>query len=264
MTPMDWPDSEPDLPPYLKRYVMTWAGGLLTTWTLDGEQSAVPGVLEHRQETGLRYLADTVERVRFGGLTSKDLFAALSDLPECTYPSLLIGEVIDRLDHLSPADQGGLVRTLNVLHGAVLPSAARVWVDRALHRLLPRFSTDGSPGLAARCFTSDRVFRRRAAVKYYKTFGLDDVARQILVAQLADGEVQAPELVATDAGLVKQLGLADVLRLAPSTYYRKRAIELAMGILAPADLENVCRDYPQELVWCGRCTTSVEPTTSQS
>lgn len=55
--------------------------------------------------------------------------------------------------------------------------------------------------------------------------------------------------MATDAALVAAVGLARVLTLAPSTYYRKRAIELAMGSLPSAELLTICHDYPQELVW---------------
>jgi hypothetical protein len=94
------------------------------------------------------------------------------------------------------------------------------------------------------------VIRRRAAYKFYRHQGLDDIARATLAAQLrSNEEMDSPDLAATDRDLVRELGLERILALSISTYYRMRAIALALDDLSDGELTALQVEYPQELLW---------------
>jgi hypothetical protein len=79
--------------------------------------------------------------------------------------------------------------------------------------------------------------------------GLDEEVRNCILDQIGTGNVEAPELIAMDPTLIGILGLEYALSVAPSTFYRKCAIEVAMDLMEATVVEECCFDYPQELVW---------------
>jgi hypothetical protein len=248
-------DAQPVLAPYLRRYVEArygwWALDEQRWWGLDGQQSWLDYALDGRRAQGIANLRSTAARVAYGGLTVDELFDALDRLDErtTTSASTLVGEVVDRLECFSPADLERLVDVLCELHVREMPPMGCLTVDRALQRLLFQFCAPNSHDLAGRCLRSRRTIRRRAAYKFYRHHGLDQVARRVLARQFADNALEAPDLVAVDSALVGELGPARVLEAAPTTYFRKRAIEAAMESMPPDKIAAICEDYPQELVW---------------
>lgn len=237
-----------DLPLYLRRYLDTRYGGL---WREDLEESGsfVRHALTQRQEVGLSYLRETVNGVTFRALSLDSLLDALAHIDQSERPSLLVGEVVSRLDSLSVESVDVVAAALTELDVGDFTPAGRVTVDRAIQRIMPKLESSTARRLATKCLLSKRVNRRRAAYKFFKLHGLEDDARAILRINLSEGTLEAPDLVACDAQLVKDLGLMQVLAISSSTYYRMRAIQCAMEALSPADLARRCHDYPQELVW---------------
>jgi hypothetical protein len=253
----DWPDGEPltdtpslsELPPYLRRYLETRFGYLGQLSSAEDYELAVDYALTWRHETGLKYLRQTVDRLRFVHLTLDELLQALRRIEDAQAPSLLIGEVQDRLRLLTAQQADRIAAVLSELSQETLNPAGRVAVDRAVQRLLPLLQSTCGRELAAASLDSSRVLRRRAAYKFFRVHGLTEQARTVLRRQLQDGMLEAPDLISTDLELVAEFGLGRVLELAPGTYHRMRAIGIAMSFLPPGDVAEICLDYPQELVW---------------
>lgn len=224
----------PDIPAYLRRYPNPWG-------------------LTHRRKKGLENLSVAVARYRYGyaGLSFDELLEAGSRLIEQPPggASILVGEIIGRLDALGRDDVERLVDLLRDIHQRDMPRRGRLLVDHALQRLLFLLDVPAAHDLAFACVRSERTLRRRAAYKFYDKHGLDEQARRLLALQLAAGSLEEPKPVVKDRPLVNELGLASVLTIAPTTQLRKEAIEVVMPNLPPETVARICEDYPQELVW---------------
>ncbi|WP_327643730.1 hypothetical protein [Micromonospora zamorensis] len=236
-----------DLPAYLRRYPNPWG-------------------LDHRREKGLKDLRATVARCRYGyaGFSFDGLLDAVRRLDEQRRDAatVLVGEFIDRLATLASDDIERLVDALYDVHQRKVPGWCRLEIDHALQRMLFLLTVPGAHDLAFACVCSERTLRRWAAYKFYSENGLDDQARRLLALRATEGYLEEPAnaphtyypgaLIAKDRTLVKELGLAAVLAVAPTTQLRKEAIEAAMPTLSPATVAAICEDYPQELVWAVR------------
>ncbi|WP_435585847.1 hypothetical protein [Micromonospora aurantiaca (nom. illeg.)] len=231
------------LPPYLLRYPNPWG-------------------LEHRREKGLKNLRAAVARYRdgYGGLSFDELLEALRQFDDRPAGmTLLVDEVIVRLNGRTTDDTERIIDVLYGLHRRSMPRWRRLQVDHALQRVLFLLQGRGDYDLAFACLSSERSLRRWAAYKFYGVRGLDDQARSLLALRVVQGEIEEPQsaslafypgtLIAKDAVLVGDLGLAAVLKVAPTTEMRKVAIGFAMAAESPATVAAICEDYPQELVW---------------
>jgi hypothetical protein len=243
-------DSTTPLPRYLQRYLEIRYGTFLSVSEEVAGASFVHHALEGRQERGLHNLIKTVDSATYALESITRLLQYLDSFDKVELVPQLISELISRLDSMSEADVVELVQILRHLNDIEFSPSIRVRVDRAISRILPRLSgTDDSMRLAIECLVSRRVYRRRAAVKFYKRTGLDDAARLVLREQWSSQNLEAPELIALDRELISDLGLDEVLEISPSTFYRKCAIERAMLDLSRDEVVRICTEYPQELVW---------------
>jgi hypothetical protein len=102
---------------------------------------------------------------------------------------------------------------------------------------------------AASCAKSPRAIRREASYRFYLANGVDDAAREVLAETVWDKSTRYRKVVASDQQLILKLGLAQVLELAPTTYWRMVAITKVLEPANYVDTINTSADYPLELIW---------------
>lgn len=238
-----------DVPEYLARYVRTRHSAFEELAKLIPEEELVLSYVRERDELGHRQLSESVAALVYSRVPFAKLIDSLSLICSAEYPSLLTREIASRVPSLASHEQAAVADTLFLLAAGVRPPASRVLVDRAVLRILPQFSSEAGSRLALQSFTSSRALRRRAAVKFYRIHGIDDRVRVCILGQIGTDTLEASELVAVDPDLIGILGLDYALAVAPSTFFRKCAIEVAMEFIVLDAVLECCLNYPQELVW---------------
>jgi hypothetical protein len=163
-----------DLPGHLKRYLTAWYGYLPES---RDDPEMVAWALEDRRQRGLIYLRETMELVTHASLPTSDLIRRVPALPGDPTASLVVTEILNRIPRLTTTEQDEVLIGLSTLldDSRWLP-AQRVVIDRALQRLVWRFSSAQAFALAARCVVSARTIRRQASYRFYIRQGLDDSA----------------------------------------------------------------------------------------
>jgi hypothetical protein len=244
-----------DLPPYLRRYLADRlpAIGDEETWmgcTPFHRDDYVRFSLDERQERALKYVALTVRDIRFAALSEQEVIDLLAEIPGDGSTAVIVTELVRRLPHMAADFKGHLARVLTSIAEATQEAAARRTAgDRALMRLLYRMDCDAAFQPAAVCAKSDRKIRREASYRFYLAYRLDEAAREILAEQIWEDSERYRQVIATDVGVIRKLGLADVLILAPTSYWRMRAISCALQVDEDTAVLTACEDYPLELVW---------------
>lgn len=243
------------LPPYLRRYLATWLPtiGDEESWLNYPHSSRDEFVrfsLSQRRERGLTYLALTLRDIRFAALDEREVIDLLAEVPGVGSTSVLVTELVRRLPDMTEDSKSYLATVLSSM-AAVTQEAAdkRTATDRALMRLLYRMDCDAAFRPAAVCARSERKIRREASYRFYLKYGLDETAREILAAQVWQDSERYRRTITTDVGIVRKLGLANVLLMAPTSYWRMRAISCALQGDDDAEVVAICGDYPLELIW---------------
>lgn len=243
------------LPPYLRRYLTTWLP------TLGDEESWLnyPGPsrdewiqfsLDQRRGRGLKYLALTMHDIRFAALDEREVIDLLAEIPGDGSTSVLVTELVRRLPDMADDSKSYLATVLSSMAEATQEAAdRRTAADRALMRLLYRMDCDAAFQPAAVCARSERKIRREASYRFYLRYGLNETAREILAERVWQDSERYRRTIATDVGIVRKLGLANVLLMAPSSYWRMRAISCALQGDDDAEVLAICEDYPLELIW---------------
>jgi hypothetical protein len=242
-----------NLAPYIKRHLSTryaaWEEG--DSWRSPDQQAAyIRFALEDRQQNGLKYLALTIRDFRYANHSTLELIQMLDRLPTDGTGPVVVSELIRRLDGLDYAAKSQLAETLSRITADVQQQASeRTVADRAVMRLLYRMNFPQACSTAVVCATSPRTIRREAAYRFYLANGIDETGREVLAETIWDTSIRYRRVVTTDKLLVLKLGLAKVLGLAPSTYWRMIAIGKVLDPNNYADVVATCADYPLELVW---------------
>ena len=243
------------LPPYLRRYLATRLPtiGDEETWlgsTPSSRDDYIRFSLDQRQEHGLKYLTLTMRDIRFAALDEREVIHLLSEVPSDGSTSVVVTDLVRRLPDMTEDSKSYLATVLSSIAEATQEAAERrTAADRALMRLLYRMDCDAAFQPAAVCARSERRIRREASYRFYLQYGLDEIAREILTARVWQDSERYRRTIATDVGTVRELGLANVLLLAPTSYWRMRAIGCALQGNDDTEVLAVCEDYPLELIW---------------
>jgi hypothetical protein len=116
-------------------------------------------------------------------------------------------------------------------------------------RLLYRLDNREAFSAAVACARSSRAIRREASYRFYLANGIDEAGREALAEKVWSTGTRYRQVITTDSTVVEEMGLARVLELAPSTYWRKVAIAGALDEDNCSDVLDICADYPLELIW---------------
>ena len=241
------------LPPYIRRHLSTRysAAAQDGSWYGPGEQADyVRFSLEDRQQNGLKYLALTMRDIRFAAYPTSDLIGMLARVPTDGTGSVVVSELIRRLSDLDEDCKAQLVGTLEQFAADSQQQASeRIVADRAIMRLLYRLDFQQAFSAATACATSPRTTRREAAYRFYLVQGIDEAGRKVLAEKIWPTSIRYRKVITTDQALVLKLGLARVLELAPSTYWRMIAIAKVLENRDYPSVLSVTADYPLELIW---------------
>ena len=244
-----------DVPPYLRRYLATWNPSIGSDepwpdYMLSTRDDFIRNLLDDRQARGLKYLTMTLRDIRFASLAEREVIDLLAEVPGDGSTAVIVTELVRRLPEMAEESRNHLAAVLgSIASGTQEPGEKRIATDRALMRLLYRMDCDATFLPAAVCATSDRVIRREASYRFYLKYGLDEAAREILTAHIWQDSERYRRVITTDAIIVRVLGLDNVLLLAPSSYWRMRAIACALRNDNDAEVLAICEDYPLELIW---------------
>jgi hypothetical protein len=256
-----------DLPPYLRRYLATWspsigAGEPWPDYMLSSQDDFIRSLLDDRKARGLKYLSMTLHDIRFASLAEREVIDLLRELPGDGSTAVIVTELVRRLPLMGEESQGHLADVLgSIATGTQEAGEERIAADRALMRLLYRMGCASAFPPAAICAKSSRAIRREASYRFYLKYGLDKAAREILAAHIWQNSERYCRVITTDVDTVRELGLDNVLLLAPSSYWRMRAIACALRNSNDADVLATCEDYPLELIWAINvgCVTRLVP-----
>jgi hypothetical protein len=243
------------LPPYLRRYLTTWLPSLgdeecWLNYTGPSRDEWIRSSLDRRQKGGLNYLALTMRDIRFAALDEREVIDLLAEIPSVESTSVLVTELVRRLPDMAEDSKSYLATVLSSMAEVTQDAAdKRTAADRALMRLLYRMDCDAAFQPAAVCARSERKIRREASYRFYLKYGLDETAREILAEQVWQDSERYRRTITTDIGIVRKLGLANVLLMAPTSYWRMRAIGCALQGDDDAEVLATCEDYPLELTW---------------
>ncbi len=241
------------LPPYIRRHLSTRYRVAVQdeSWYGPGEQAEYVRLsLEDRQQNGLKYLALTMRDVRFATYRASDLICMLAGLPTDGTGPMVVSELMRRLSDLDEGSKAQLAETLRQLATDLQQQASeRIVADRAIMRLLYRLDFQQAFSAAAACAASPRTTRREAAYRFYLVHGIDEAGRKVLSDKIWDTSTRYRQVITTDRSLVLELGLARVLELAPSTYWRMIAIAKALEGSNYSSVLSITADYPLELIW---------------
>jgi hypothetical protein len=242
-----------NLPPYIKRHLSTryalWEER--DSWHGPDEQTEyVRFALEDRQQNGLKYLALTTRDIRYAGHSTLELIQMLAGLPTDGTGPVVVSELIRRVGCLDEVAKSQLAETLrHVAADTQQQPSQRTVADRAAMRLLYRMNFQQAFSTAVACATNPRAIRREASYRFYLVNGIDEAGREALAETIWDTSTRYRRVIATDQLLVLKLGLARVLELAPSTYWRMVAVGKVLDSANCADVLTTCADYPLELIW---------------
>jgi hypothetical protein len=224
-------------------------------YTLETAPYLTEYILEERQTRGLRYLQRFLEEaeiaVRISALGNDYLLDGLRGLPQDPSPSMVVSEVIRRIEAMSTEDKTRVITNLAALvhENEDRSRAERVVIDRAALRLLHHFEMREAFALAARCADSSRAMRRQAAYRFYMRQGLDDAGRDVLVRHFGtEGNDTYRKLITTDSLVVSRIGIENILRTTRSGYWRQNAIESLMA-QSTDDIPVLAEEYPEEVLW---------------
>lgn len=244
-----------NMPPYLRRYLATWdpSMGADEPWPdymLSSRDDFIRHLLDDRQARGLKYLTMTLRDVRFASLAEREVIDLLAEVPGDGSTAVIVTELVRRLPEMAEESKSHLAAVLASIASATQEAGEkRIAADRALMRLLYRMDCDATFLPAAVCAKSDRVIRREASYRFYLKYGLDKVAREILAAHIWQDSERYRRVITTDVVTVRELGLDNVLLLAPSSYWRMHAIACALRTGNDAEVLAICEDYSLELIW---------------
>jgi hypothetical protein len=241
------------LPPYIKRHLSTryalWEEE--DSWHSPGEQTEyIRYALEDRQQNGLKYLGLTIRDIRYAGHSNAELIQMLADLPTDGSGQAVVSELIRRLARFDKVAKSQLAEILIRISGHTQQQTLkRTVADRAAMRLLFRMNFEQAFPAASVCASSPRAIRREASYRFYLANGVDEAGREILAETVWEASIRYRRVITTDQLLVLKLGLARVLDIAPSTYWRMIAIGKTLESTNPAEILNICMNYPLELIW---------------
>ena len=246
-------DDFKNLPAYIRRHLSTrYAVSEESVYWPSPEYGAwhIRFALDDRQAQGLKYLTATIRDIRFAGYSTPDLINMLVKLPTDGTAAIVITELVRRLSDLDDISKSQLSEALGQLAADMQPQASqRTIVDRAAMRLLYHLDHRQAFPAAVACARSPRAIRREASYRFYLANGIDEAGREALAEKVRNASTRYRQVITTDSTLVKEMGLARVLELAPSTYWRKIAITGALDKDNCSDVLDICADYPLELVW---------------
>ncbi len=241
------------LPAYIRRHLSTrYSVSEEPIYSPSQEYEAwhIRFALEDRQARGLKYLTATMKDIRFAGYSTPDLIDMLVRLPTDGTTAVVIAELVRRVSDLDDISKSQLSEALGQLAADIQPQAPqRTVVDRAAMRLLYRIDNRQAFPAAAVCARSPRAIRREASYRFYMANGIDEAGREALAEKVWNTSTRYRQVITTDSTVVKKMGLARVLDLAPSTYWRKVAIVRALDWNNCSDVLDICADYPLELIW---------------
>jgi hypothetical protein len=240
-----------DLPPYMRRHLSARYGIGEESWlSADERSSYLNFMLQDRQARGLKYLDLTIRDISYACRTTHDLIRALAELPMDGTAPVIVSELIRRLDELDDSSESQLAETLTEISGGIQEKTQqRLVADRASMRLLYRLKFSRAFGTALACTRSPRATRREASYRFYLTNGIDDAGREALCEKIWNASTRYRQVITTDNAIVRQLTLARVLELAPSTYWRKTAITGMLDEGSHSEVIDICGEYPLELIW---------------
>jgi hypothetical protein len=219
-------------------------------YMLSSRDDFIRHLLDDRQARGLKYLTTALRDIQFASFAEREVIDLLSELPGDGSTSVIVTELVRRLPEMGEESKSHLAGVLgSIASGTQEASEQRIAADRALMRLLYRMGCDATFSPAAVCAKSDRAIRREASYRFYLKYGLDKAAQEILTAHIWQDSERYCRVITTDVVTVRELGLDNVLLLAPSSYWRMRAIACALRNGNDAEVLTTCEDYPLELVW---------------
>jgi hypothetical protein len=201
-----------------------------------------------------RWLEWSVEHASAWALTDDELLEKLDVGLQGAAREQVLREIERRLTVWPAARQHALARALSRLEQAHR-GAGRLTqdADRLLHRLLCAVTGKDANSLAAVCARSERLQRRRAAWRFYRTHQIDPV-RATHLAEEAD-RLPHPDLVrlvASDAAILRQLDVPRLLSRVPQFYWRGRIVQTLLDARCDADVRLLSRDYPGEVIFAVR------------
>jgi hypothetical protein len=223
-----------NMPPYLRRYLATWspsiaAGEPWPDYMLSSQDDYIRDLLDVRQARGLKYLTMTLRDIRYLSLAEQDVIDLLAEVPGGGSTAVIVTELVRRLPEMTKESKSHLATVLgSIASGTQEVGEKRIAADRALMRLLYRMDCGAAFLPAAVCAKSDRSLRREASYRFYLKYGLNEAAREILTAFIWEDSERYRRVITTDVATVQELGLDNVLLLAPSSYWRMRAIACAL------------------------------------
>jgi hypothetical protein len=244
-----------NMPPYLRRYLATWSPSIAAgeSWPdhmPSSQDDYIRHLLDDRQARGLKYLTMTLRDIRYASLAEQEVIDLLAEVPGDGSTAVIVTELVRRLPEMAEESKSHLAAVLiSIAGGTQEAGEKRIAADRALMRLLYRMDCDATFLPAAVCAKSDRAIRREASYRFYLKYGLDETAREILTARIWEDSERYRRVITTDVPTVRELGLDNVLPLAPSSYWRMRAIACALRDANDAEVLAICEDYPLELIW---------------
>jgi hypothetical protein len=249
-----------NVPPYLRRYLATWNPSLEVNeepwpdYMFSSRDDFIRGLLDDRQERGLKYLAMTLRDIRFASHAEREVIEMLAEIPGVGSTAVIVTELVRRLPEMPEKSKSYLAAVLTSIASATQESGdKRIAADRALMRLLHRMDCDATFMPAAVCAKSDRAIRREASYRFYLGYGLDEAAREILTAHIWQDSERYGRVVASDVDTVRELGLDNVLLLAPNSYWRMRAISCALRTGSDVEVLAVCEDLPSRIDMGNQC-----------